>query len=179
MKDQQVACILLALAIVGFGYGAQTFYTKLTLKKQEASEGKAAAMAAQQSFVRADRGLKNLMNSTADLREFHDAWAPYLRTTQSPQSTEQRVIDLVKQAEVFAVSQRFELLDQRDNPLFKHILRAHLTIEDEYSKALNWMASVEETLPTSRISSCLMKRGESGDDIHLELILDLPVADKI
>lgn len=175
MKDKQTACLILLLIVGCLVYGTQKSYKKMTAMRSDAAEEKQSAMQAQQAYQTAQRALDTLEFQTQNLRKFHSEWEPYLRATRSPQASEQRLIDLVKRAEVFAVSQRFELINQLNSPVFDYILRAHVTIEDEYSKTFNWMASLEEELPTSRITTCRILRGESGDDLRMELIIDLPI----
>jgi hypothetical protein len=86
---------------------------------------------------------------------------------------------LVKQSDFFTESQRFEMLERRDDTVFKNALRAHIIVKDEYTKSMNWLASLEESLPTSRLSSLVVKRGDSGNDIQMTLVIDLPIAPAI
>lgn len=179
MKEQQVACVLLLVIIGVFIYGAQTFQQRSAAQRNEANTARDAAVAAQESFVSAKRALDQLTASTAGLRGYLELWEPHLRATQSAQATEQRVVDLVKQSDIFTESQRFEVLERRGDPVFSSALRAHIIVKDEYSKAMNWLGLLEESVPTSRLSSCVMRRAESGNDVHLSLIVDLPIAPSI
>jgi len=179
MKEQQTACVLLMLIIGGFFYGAHTFEQRRAYHQREANKAKENASAAQQAFVTAKKALDQLNKSTLELRSFLEQWEPHLRSTQSAQATEQRVVDLVKLSDVFTESQRFELMERRDDAVFKSALRAHIIVKDEYAKTMNWLALVEQTLPTSRVSSCVLRRGESGNDVHMSLIIDLPIAPSI
>lgn len=175
MKDKQVACLLLLILVAGLVYGTQKTYKMMMASRAEAAENVSAAQTAKLKFSTVQVALNRLKAETQGLREFHAAWEPFFQATGGPQGTEQAVIDSVKSADVFAVSQRFELLDRKNDPYVKNILRAHLTIEDEYSKVFNWLADLEEAIPTSRVTSCKLLRGAAGDDIHLELIVDLPI----
>jgi len=179
MKDQQLACLLLITIIASFCYGAHSFEQRKSFHQREANAAKEAALTAQQTFAGAKRSLDQLNRTTEGLRGFLEQWEPHLRSTQSAQATEQRVVDLVKQSGVFTESQRFELLDRRDDTVFSGALRAHIIVKDEYAKTMNWLALLEETLPTSRLSSCVIKRGESGNDIHLSLVIDLPIVPSV
>jgi hypothetical protein len=167
--------MVLVLVISGFVYGTHKAYYKYTEVKLAASDAEAKAVSAENVVAAAQRGLTQLKGSTNDLREFAKAWDPYVSAVESPQVTEQRIIDTIKDAGVFALSQRFELLERNDATLIKRRLRAHITIEDEYSKALNWMAGVEEAVPIGRVISCRVQRGDAGNDIRLELIIDVPI----
>jgi crotonobetainyl-CoA:carnitine CoA-transferase CaiB-like acyl-CoA transferase len=179
MKEQQFACVLLLVIIGVFVYGAQTFQQRAASQRSEADSAKEAALAAQDSFVAAKRNLDQLTVTTEGLRAYLELWEPHLRATQSAQATEQRVVDLVKQSDIFTESQRFEVLERRGDSVFASALRAHIIVKDEYVKAMNWLALLEESIPTSRLSSCVLRRAESGNDVHLSLIIDLPIAPSI
>jgi hypothetical protein len=179
MKDQQLACVILLLIIGGFLYGAQTFQQRAAAQRREADTAREAMDAAQMSFVAAKRGLDQLKTSTGGLREFLEKWEPFLRSTQSAQATEQRVVDLVKQSDIFTESQRFELMERRGDAVLTGCLRAHIVVKDEYVKVINWLGNLEESIPTSRLTSCVLRRAESGSDVHLELVVDLPILPSI
>ncbi|MEM7600403.1 MAG: hypothetical protein AAF357_03185 [Verrucomicrobiota bacterium] len=175
MNERQIACAILVLVVVGLAYGANKSYTGMVAAKQAAEESRAKALEASNAANVAKRALVDLKESTEDLRAFKDAWEPYVTAVRSPQATEQKVIDLIKSSDVFAVSQRFELLSQKNDPLIKQRLRAHVTIEDDYAKALNWMGALERELPVTRVNNCQVSRGDSGNDIRLRLVLDFPI----
>ena len=42
-------------------------------------------------------------------------------------------------------------------------------------KALNWLADLEGSLPAVRVSNCKLTKGQSGNDIKMELSLDIPI----
>jgi len=178
MKERQIACVLLVLVIAGFIYGTQRSYQELVKVRKAATKARGEAVAAETSATAARRSLDKLKQTTGELREFAKAWSPYVESVRSPQATEQRIIDLIKESEVFAASQRFELLDQKKAPLITRRLRAHITIEDDYGKTLNWMAKIENAIPVCRVASCRLQRGESGNDVRVELILDFPIIEE-
>ncbi len=179
MREQQVACALLLVVIGVFFYGAQTFQQRSATQRSEADSARDAAIAAQEAFVNSKRALDQLTATTAGLRDYLELWEPHLRATQSAQATEQRVVDLVKQSDIFTESQRFEVLERKGDSVFPTSLRAHIIIKDEYVKAMNWLGLLEESVPTCRLSSCVLRRAESGNDVHLSLIVDLPIAPSI
>jgi hypothetical protein len=175
MQEKQIACVVLVLAMAAFVYGTLTAHGKMVKEQKAALEARQAAIKAEGIASKAKRELTQLEDSTAQLRNFAKAWSPYVEAVSSSQATEQKVIDLIKDAGVFALSQRFELLDQKKDAFVKKRLRANITIEDHYAKVLNWMGAVESAIPVCRVSSCRLTRGQSGNDIRLELILDFPV----
>lgn len=180
MQEKQIACLILVLVIAAFVYATLTAHGKMVKEQKAALEARAEAVKAEGNSTKAKRELVQLKDATADLREFAHAWSPFMDAVSSSQATEQRVIDLIKEAGVFALSQRFELLDQKKDTFVKKRLRANITIEDHYAKVMNWLGTVESAIPVCRVSTCRLSHGQSGNDIRLELVLDFPViADKM
>jgi hypothetical protein len=175
MKEQQTACVILVLLAMGFLYGAQTFHGKMAAAQSAAEDARVAAQTAETKLAGQRRELSKKTEASEGLRSYLEDWDVHLRSTQSAQSTEQRIVDLVKQSDIFTESQRFELVERRDDTVIKSALRAHITVKDDYAKAMNWLADLEAHLPTSRITSCVLRRGESGNDIRMQLIVDLPI----
>jgi hypothetical protein len=54
-------------------------------------------------------------------------------------------------------------------------LVADLVVEDDYSKTLNWLGRLEEAIPTCRIIRCQIVRGDRGNDVHLDLQIQIPI----
>jgi len=49
-------------------------------------------------------------------------------------------------------------------------------VEDDFIKTLNWLGEIESKLPTARVSSLDIARGQSGNDIHMNVVVDIPLA---
>jgi hypothetical protein len=180
MQDKQIACFLLVLVMAGFVYATLTSQGKLMKEQKALLEARGEAIKAEGAASKAKRDLAQLKDYSAELREFAKAWNPYVEAVTSSQATEQRVIDLIKESGVFALSQRFELLEQKKDSLVKKRLRANLTIEDHYAKVLNWMGKVESAIPVCRVTTARLSHGQSGNDLRLELVLDFPIiSDKV
>lgn len=178
MKEKQVACLVLIILIAGFAFATQKIYRKMSDAKTKATETADAAELAKTQFNMAQQSLTRLKANTKEVRDFHAAWEPHFTATANWQSTEQQLLDSIKDSDIFPEEQRFELLEKKEDALVKQTLRAHLVLQDEYSKVLNWFGYLEETFPTSRVTSCILTRGKAGDNIRIELILDFPVTGK-
>ncbi|MCS7009198.1 MAG: hypothetical protein NZL93_04590, partial [Chthoniobacterales bacterium] len=55
------------------------------------------------------------------------------------------------------------------------IMRASLSIEDNYVSVLNWIGLIEEELPTLRTASISITKGERPNDIRTELVFEVPL----
>jgi hypothetical protein len=82
------------------------------------------------------------------------------------------------------MAQRFEVVPNKSgtsvpnasNATIPQIVRAHLTIEDDFIKTINWLGDLESKLPSARITSLALARGQSGNDLRMDLVVDVPLA---
>ncbi|MFT5465970.1 MAG: hypothetical protein ACI8UO_001067 [Verrucomicrobiales bacterium] len=177
MKEKQAACLVLIILIAVFAFGTQKVYKLKSGASTKAADNSAAAETAKQLFTMSQGALSRLKTSTKEVRDFHTEWEQHFNATANWQTTESRILDSIRH-NVFGEKQRFELLENKDNPFIKQTLRGHLILQDEYSKVLNWLGGLEESFPTSRITSCIITRGTAGDNIKVELIVDIPITGK-
>jgi len=76
---------------------------------------------------------------------------------------------------VFLISQKFEAKEVDKTSIIAESLVGDLIVEDDYAKTLNWLGRLEESIPNCRITKCALTRGERGNDIHLELQVQVPI----
>ena len=102
-------------------------------------------------------------SKTADLRKIYTEWIPHFESFKSSRAGEQKISE-VQFARVtsFLLSQRFNYQELDKDDLITHALVADLVVEDDYSKALNWLGKLEESIPSCRISKCRIVHGETG-----------------
>lgn len=171
-----MACIVLAIFVAMMFFGIQKMRMKKVAMQAAADEAKEKAEAAEFQRKTSETSLVRLRAESEELRQYFEQWLPYLSGVYTAEQEEQKIIDIVKTGQVFATSQRTEVINNdKDNGFIPKRLRAHLVIQDEYAKTLNWLGNLEESLPSSRISNYRLTRGLSGNDVQMEVTLDLPL----
>lgn len=175
MKEKQMACIVLGLMIAAMAFGIQKMRQKNVAMQTEADEAKEKAEASDFQRKTTERALADLKTKSAGLRTYFEKWLPYLGSVWNTETEEQRITEIVKSGQVFATSQRTEIVQGENERFISKRLRAFLVIQDEYSKSLNWLGHLEESLPSSRISKYRLTRGLGGNDVQMEITLDLPL----
>ncbi|MFN9958280.1 MAG: hypothetical protein ACK55I_34695, partial [bacterium] len=55
------------------------------------------------------------------------------------------------------------------------LMRATLLFDDNYTKLLNWIGNMEKIKPTMRIGRLALSKGSRGDDLRMELVLEVPL----
>lgn len=177
MKDKQAAVVILIMLIIGLAYGTNQMHKKMLDMRDQAEMAKMEADDAEAQRLAAEDSLRVLKQETDGLREFYRAWLPHLEMVQSSQAGEGRLIEAVKRGGVFSTSQRFDNGVGEQGTVIPRTLKAHLVFEDEYAKAINWMGQLEKELPTARTSEYVVRRGDSGNDVHISLVLEVPIFD--
>lgn len=175
MNNHKTACIVLVIAIVGMLYGVNQLRTSSVKAREAADSVQAQAETAESQAQLAQIQLKQLDGKTADLRKISGEWREHFNSFQTAQDAEQRIVSVVQEGDVFLISQKFEERQIENASFIKTALVADLVVEDEFAKTLNWLGQIEEKVPSCRISRCNITRGDRGNDVHLELQIQIPV----
>jgi len=75
------------------------------------------------------------------------------------------------------VNQKFEDKANLGERMRPRSILASLVVEDEYSKVLNWLGSLEKKIPLVRITSCRISAANTGRQVHMEVALEVPLID--
>jgi len=175
MRNHQTACFLLFVVIIGILYGVNELRTATRVAYNAASASQLEAEGAEQRAQIAQIQLKTLDSKTSELRQAYDEWKPHFQPFQTTQAAEQRVAELIRNGDIFLISQRFDTQEIDRDGLIPQALVGDLVLEDEYSKTLNWLGRLEEALPSCRITRCKLTRGDRANDIRLEVQIQIPI----
>lgn len=175
MNNHKAACFFLVLVVVGMLYGVNQLRNASVKARDKAEDVQIQAESAEQEAQLAQIQLKSLESKTAPLRQVSEEWKPYFERFASSQDAEQRIVEVIRDGDVFLISQKFDSREIDQEALISHALVADLVVEDDYTKTVNWLGAIEEKIPNCRITKCHLRRGDRGNDIHLELQIQIPV----
>lgn len=176
MNSKHAASVILILLIVAMGYGTMVMKTKLN-EMQEAESG------AQQSYDMSMAGrqteqsmLQKRKRETEGKREYYKEWLKYFEAVDTEAKSETQFNNRIKMGGLIALNRSAETIknDDKDSSI-TNAVKATLTFEDDYKKAMEWLANFESGVPASRVSQLKIKKGESGDEIRMELEIDFPL----
>lgn len=177
MNNKHLALILVAFLGVMFVQGVLESRKRLAKVNKELASAQTTARGVELSLRNERSTLDQIKRNSATMLEFLNDWSDALRKIETPEAGELNIASRVKQGGLITLSQRFESINNK-NETIPQIVRAHLTFEGDYVKTLNWLGKVEEDLPSSRVTNLRIVRGESGNDVRLTLVLDLPLVKK-
>jgi|GEM_PF-808479 len=178
MSNHKIACILISAIVILMGYGVTKVRNKAVIAHQASDTARAQAESTEQQKQIAEIKLKSIDSKTAELRKVYKEWLPYFEEFGDTGDGEQRIAEVVRKGDVFLLSQKFKSERVDGDEIVSRLLIAELVVEDEYTKVMNWLGKLEESIPSCRIAKCSITRGDRGNDIHMELRLEVPVISK-
>ena len=179
MKTKQPAAVLMVAGMV------LLFPLGMSLRNNAAAaaaQADAAVIEEKKSMAQlaAEEGLlSDLRSRSKDLTEFTQKWEPYFATLDEKEEAEAVIAMSVRAAGMNNLSQRYELVprtinDKPDESL-PLLVRASLVFDDDYAKLINWMGNMEKIKPTMRVGKVFLTRGSRGNDLKMELVLEVPL----
>lgn len=175
MNNHKTACVLLLALIAGILYGVNSLRNSTSAARETAQMSQSEAETAEQQAQLANIQLKTLDSKTSQLRLVFGEWKPHFEAHTTAQDAEQRIAEVIREGDVFLISQKFETTEVGKESIIEEALVADLVVEDDYSKTLNWLGRLEEAIPSCRITRCQILRGDRGNDVHLELQVHIPI----
>jgi hypothetical protein len=176
MNNKQIACVVLSMVIGLMAYGTLTMKKKLAAASEESEQAANKASAAENGRKTAQQELDKKDRETVGLRDYLAEWQPYLKQTTNDTSAEGMFDQKLNQGDLVILRQSFEPMKLDPASTIPHGLRARLIFENDYHMLLNWLGSLESTLPTCRVSSCRISKGTKGNDVKMELSAEVPMA---
>ena len=177
MNNKHLACVLLGVVIALLAYLTLTIQGKATDMQQQADTAKNNATSAAELRGIKQTELAAKEKSSAPILQYLERWEEHFGKVASVDAGTIMINDQVKAGGLTSLSARVQ--NQNDkrgkSSYLSNRLRGHFTFVDSYADCINWLGRVEEQLPTSRIVFCKIVKGERGDEIQMEVIVDVPV----
>ena len=111
-----------------------------------------------------------------------EKWEPFFAVIEEQQAAETGISMKVREAEMLNLSQRYQQIPHKiSNKLNKSLpilMRATLVFDDDYVKLLNWIGTMEKIRPTMRIGRLALAKGSRGEDLRMDLVLEVPLRDQ-
>lgn len=175
MNNHKTACMLLLALVAVMLYGVNSLRNATSKAREISQLSQSEAESAEQSAQLAEIQLKTLDSKTAQLRLLYEEWKPHFDSHRNPQDAERKIAEVIREGDVFLLSQKFATTELEKDSIISEALTADLIVEDDYAKTLNWLGRLEESIPSCRITKCQIQRGDRGNDVHLELQVQIPI----
>ena len=175
MNGKKLSCVVLMMIVAILAYSGQILHQKADTQRKEAEQAETDSAAAKSELMIVDTKLKVLRDESEDVRRFLVAWTPHIDKVQLQSDVETAMLASIRNAGLVMIKNLFEVRDNRTDPVIPRIVRATITIEDDYAKTINRLGELERKLPLSRLMTCKITGGENGRQVHTEIVFEVPL----
>lgn len=182
MNPKQIGCIVLLAGILVFvQWGLSMSQGAKTIDDQTHAASKEAETLRTQLGVETTT-LVDLQRQSKELLEFVQKWEPYFAVIEEQHAAETGISMKVREAGMLNLSQNYQQIphkiNNKENPSLPIMVRASLVFDDDFSKLLNWIGMMEKIKPTMRIGRLALSKGSRGEDLRMEVVLEIPLRNK-
>jgi len=179
MNPKQIGVLIVVIGIIA----AVQFGMSFQGKARDIDIQAEAAIAEEKSLhtqLDAERGtLADLQRQSKELLSFVAKWQPYYAVIEEKQAAETGISMKVREAGMLNLSQRYQQvphkINNKENASLPVLVRATLVFDDNYSTLLNWFGNMEKIKPTMRVGKIALSKGSRGEDLRMELVLEVPL----
>ena len=175
MNHKHFACAVIGSLIALMMWVTMNVQTKMAAMEAEKRQAETAANNATATRQAKENALSKLKVETAGIRAYLERWTPFLKLTESQDTAELRLIERIKQGGLVVLNQRYQILPVKKGSHIKKMLRGTVTFEDDFARCMQWLGSLEQHLPASRVTTCRMSKGQNENDLKMELTIDVPL----
>lgn len=177
MNNKHLASILLFAVIIAFSQGVLTLNKKRQAAEEAAETAEAKLATSTGMRQMAQISLAKTRETTAPLRKYFRMWLPEFEKTDSEIKAKNNFLQTIKRVP------NLVMFDQGMNPLAPNKEAAYVLqraggrakFEGDYQKSLQLLSMIERELPTSRISSVEIRKGQRANDVEVSLLVEFPV----
>lgn len=182
MNPKQIGAVVLMAGIfiavqLGMMFQNKAKGVDLEIEKVRGEERELATQLGAEKDLLSD----NQKNSSG-LLGFVSKWRPYFALMEEKQGAETSISMKVREEGMLTLSARYEEVDHKisnkDIRSLPVLVRATLEFDDSFPKLLNWFGSMEKIKPTMRVGKLVLEKGSRADDLHMELVLEVPLLAK-
>jgi hypothetical protein len=179
MNPKQIGIILVLAGILIALQLGMTFRNKARTIDVEVEKARAEERALKTQLAAERELFSDLRRQSAGLLTFVAQWKPYFALMSEQQSAETGISMIVREEAMLTLSQRYEQaphkISNKEIEALPVLVRATLVFDDNYGKLLNWIGNMEKIKPTMRIGRLALSKGARGNDLRMELVLEIPL----
>jgi len=179
VNPKQIGAILVLAGILIAVQLGMSFQSKARAVDLEVEKARSEERGLQTQLTAEEELLADLERQSKELLAFVAKWKPYFALMEEKQSAETGISMKVREEGMLTLSQRYQQaphkINNKDNASLPFLIRASLLFDDNYSKLLNWFGHMEKIKPTMRVGKLALSKGSRGEDLRMELVLEVPL----
>jgi len=178
MNTKHFACVLLAVVIFGFFYGASTLNQKWDSAVTATEDAAARHTLKKQEQALTQGALDFTRRETAAHRKYLEMWRPRFEQSGTSEATAKN--EFSRMLKRFPSLVQFNNttsapVENKDMAFVNRRVASSVKLEGDAEKAVQFLASIEREMPTSRISVMEIRKGQRGNAVELDLSVEVPL----
>jgi len=180
MSNKHLASLLLLAVIVGFIQLDLVMNKKMTAARESMQAAESARENAENGRRYKEISLIRQKQVTAPLRQYLARWLPKLQETNEENKARSIFARVFKQhgEGLVAHADKSSVLGNPKCPFIPQRYQNVLSVEGDFSQAVNLIGQIERQMPASRIATMSISKGTRGNDVKLSLTVDTPIMAK-
>ena len=178
MNAKHLACVLLFAVIIGLFQGTMMLNQRMLTAMEAANDAKDRQEATSARHTMTRGVLETARIKTAAHRKFLEMWRPKFEIggsdTVSAKNEFGRMLKRYPSLIPF-MNQTSSPVENKDMTYVNRRVTSSVKLEGDAEKAIQLLSSIERELPTSRISSLEIRKGQRGNDVELDLSVEFPL----
>jgi hypothetical protein len=144
---------------------------------ESAKEAADRHSAARDRRTSAQRLLDENRTSTAARRKYLEMWRPKFEQGGTEASAKNEFARMLKRFPTLVqfLNQTSAPVENKDMSFVSRRITSSVKLEGDAEKTIQLLAAIERDLPTSRISSLELRKGQRGNDVELDLAVEFPL----
>ena len=179
MNPKQLGIVLVLAGILICIQLGMMFQNKARGIDVEVEKAKAEEQSLQSTLSAENALLTDLQRQSKELLATVRKWIPYFGLLEEKQSVETSISMKVREEAMLTLSQRYQevphKISNKEIGSLPVLIRASLLFDDKYDKLLDWFGFMEQDKPTMRVGKISLSKGSRGDDLRMELVLEVPL----
>lgn len=183
MNPKQISCLLLFVLTAGFGYLIAIAKEKRQTAVDEMKAAEVKRDDAVSTRANAQKNLDTMKRDTAASRQFLVEWKPQFEKADTEIKARLQFIQLLSETEA-NYKGKFLIVDKggaaqatpnRDMSYVNRRVSVTAKVMGDFQVIKNFIAKVEQQLPTCRISALNITKAQRQADVEATMTVDLPL----
>jgi hypothetical protein len=177
MNPKSLACVFIALMIVGMASLFMTINGQAMTMKDAATKAQESAQSAQMLVNTQTLGLTAKKSKADSYIKYLHEWMPYLIQTPTQSITTELLDEKITNAGLFKLGMKMKENTGLPDAFISSTLTASINLEDDYHKSIQWLGDLEQSLCSCRISSLKLTKGTTANNLIMAVDVTVPVVD--
>lgn len=177
MNQKHLASVILLAVIIAFAQGILTL-NKKRQSAQDAAEAAESKLATTVSMrTSSQQGLEKTRESTSPLRKYFRMWLPEFEKYDNAGKAKTDFLQTLKRVPGLALfeSKMAPTVPVKDSNFVNQRVSGIADFEGDFKPSLQLLSMIERELPTSRISSVEIRKGDRANNVRVNAAVDFPI----